>query len=224
MTGTSPNDLLSLALVFALLSLTPLIVITTTSFLKISLVLLVLRNALGIQQVPPTLAIYGIALSLTTFVMAPTLQAVGKELSSIASPANRQDNLNNAPLLDRLRVAVEPIRVFMARFAKPDQLQSVMDSAKRLWPPEYVKEATTKDFLILLPAFVVSELQTGYEVAFLIFIPFVVIDLLIANLLMALGMQQVSPQTVSIPLKILLFVMVDGWGRLLNALAISYQV
>lgn len=223
MTGTSPNDLLSLALVFALLSLTPLIVITTTSFLKISLVLLVLRNALGIQQVPPTLAIYGIALSLTTFVMAPTLQAVGKELSSIASPANRQDNLNNAPLLDRLRVAVEPIRVFMARFAKPDQLQSVMDSAKRLWPPEYVKEATTKDFLILLPAFVVSELQTGYEVAFLIFIPFVVIDLLIANLLMALGMQQVSPQTVSIPLKILLFVMVDGWGRLLNALAISYQ-
>ncbi len=221
--NAGPTDLFSLAIVFGLLSLVPLIVVTTTSFLKISLVLLVLRNALGIQQVPPTLAIYGIALSLTTFVMAPTLHGVGKELASIASTVNRPDNLTQAPLLDKMRVAVEPIRVFMARFAKADQLQSVMDSAKRLWPPEYVKEATTKDFLILLPAFVISELQTGYEVAFLIFIPFVVIDLLIANLLMALGMQQVSPQTVSIPLKILLFVTVDGWGRLLNALAISYQ-
>ena len=224
MIGTSPNDLLSLALVFGLLSLVPLIVVTTTSFLKISLVLLVLRNALGIQQVPPTLAIYGIALSLTVFVMAPTLQAVGQQLGDItAASPQRQDALNAAPLLDRVRVAVEPMRAFMARFARPDQLQSVMDSAKRLWPADYVKDATTKDFLILLPAFVVSELQTGYEIAFLIFIPFVVIDLLISNLLMALGMQQVSPQTVSIPLKLLLFVMVDGWGRLLHALALSYQ-
>jgi type III secretion protein R len=223
MIGTSPTDLLSIALVFGLLSLVPLIVVTTTSFLKISLVLLVLRNAMGIQQVPPTLAIYGIALALSVFVMAPTLQGVGNELSTITSSINRQDSLNSAPLMDRVRVAIEPMRTFMLRFARPDQLQSVMDSAKRLWPPEYAKDATTKDFLILLPAFVISELQTGYEIAFLIFIPFVVIDLLISNLLMALGMQQVSPQTVSIPLKLLLFVMVDGWGRLLHALALSYQ-
>lgn len=216
-------DPFSLAILLALLGLIPLIVVTTTSFLKISLVLLVLRNALGVQQVPPTLAIYGIALSLTSFVMAPTLQSMGKELTFITSNYNRPGSQTQPPLLEQIRKAAEPLAVFMARFAKEDQLQSVLDSARRLWPPEYAKEASKKDFLILMPAFVVSELQTGYEMAFLIFIPMVVIDLLIANLLMALGMQQVSPQTLSIPMKILLFVSVDGWGRLLNALAISYQ-
>ncbi len=216
-------DPFSLAIFFALLGMIPLIVVTTTSFLKISLVLLVLRNALGVQQVPPTLAIYGIALSLTSFVMAPTLQSIGKELTSVASAYNRPDKQTQAPVLEQIRKAAEPLAVFMARFAKEDQIESVLDSARRLWPPEYAKEASKKDFLILMPAFVISELQTGYEMAFLIFIPMVVIDLLIANLLMALGMQQVSPQTLSIPMKILLFVSVDGWGRLLNALAISYQ-
>jgi type III secretion protein R len=224
MIAANPNDLLSLALVFGLLALIPLIVVTTTSFLKISLVLLVLRNAIGVQQVPPTLAIYGIALSLSVFVMAPTLHSVGNELANVASTSNRTDVMASAPLIDRVRIAVEPMRTFMSRFARPDQLQSILDSAKRLWPPEFAKDASKKDFLILLPAFVISELQTGYEIAFLIYVPFVVIDLLISNLLMALGMQQVSPQTISIPLKLLLFVMVDGWSRLLQALATSYQL
>jgi type III secretion protein R len=229
MIGTSPTDLLSLSVLFGLMALVPLIVITTTSFLKISLVLLVLRNAIGVQQVPPTLAIYGIALSITAFVMAPTLQSVGTEVSNMVSTStgpgvkNQNTAVGVAPLLDKAKVAAEPLRKFMLNFARPAQRESVLDSAKKLWPPDYAKDATTKDFLILLPAFVISELQTGYEIAFLIFIPFVVIDLLISNLLMALGMQQVSPQTVTIPLKLLLFVMVDGWSRLLHALALSYQ-
>ena len=223
MIGTNPADLLTIALLFGLLTLLPVIVVTTTSFLKIALVLLVLRNALGIQQVPPTIAIYGITLSLTAFIMAPTLQAVAVELTTVVSSATSTDSKSGGPLMDRIRVAVEPMRTFMIRFARPDQLESMFDSAKRLWPPEFAAGAAKTDFLILLPAFVVSELQTGYEIAFLIYVPFVVIDLLISNLLMALGMQQVSPQTVSIPLKLLLFVMVDGWSRLLYALATSYQ-
>ena len=115
------------------------------------------------------------------------------------------------------------MRKFMDRFAGAAQKESMLANAKRLWPADMAKEAKSTDFLILLPAFVISELQAGYEIGFLIYIPFVVIDLLISNLLMALGMQQVSPQTISIPLKLLLFVMVDGWGRLLNALAMTYQ-
>jgi len=99
-----------------------------------------------------------------------------------------------------------------------------LQSAKKLWPKDVADQATTTDTLILIPAFVVSELQTGYEIGFLVYIPFVVIDLLVSNLLMALGMQQVSPQTITVPLKLLLFVLVDGWGKLLNALALSYAV
>ena len=223
MIGTNPGDVLTLALLFGLLTLLPVIIVTTTSFLKISLVLLVLRNAVGIQQVPPTIAIYGISLSMTAFIMAPTLQAVATELTTIAASSSSGDSKSGGPLLDRVRVAVEPMRTFMIRFARPDQLDSMLDSAKRLWPADFAQSASKTDFMILLPAFVVSELQTGYEIAFLIYVPFVVIDLLISNLLMALGMQQVSPQTVSIPLKLLLFVMVDGWSRLLYALATSYQ-
>ena len=91
-----------------------------------------------------------------------------------------------------------------------------------MWAKDIPKAAHSGDTLILIPAFVVPELQTGYEIGFLIYIPFVVIDLLVANLLMALGMQQVSPQTITIPLKLLLFVLLSGWGKLLNALALSY--
>lgn len=213
-------DVVSFSVMLGLLALVPLMVVTTTSFLKIALVLLVLRNAVGVQQVPPTLAIYGISLALSVFVMAPTVQEVGKHVLAIdsAHPAA----MRTTPLLQRAQDAFEPMRKFMLKFSKPEQRELFLASAKKLWPKEASKDAQATDALILIPAFVVSELQTGYEIGFLIYIPFVVIDLLISNLLMALGMQQVSPQTITIPLKLLLFTLVDGWAKLLNALAMSY--
>ncbi len=222
MGGLGSPDMLSMAISLAMLSLVPLIVVTCTSFLKISLVLLVLRNAIGVQQTPPTLAIYGIALAMTAFVMAPTLQKVGQEVATVTDARGNAATAGSGPSLDKLKRVAEPLREFMLRFAGPQHREAMLDNARRLWPAEYSKNATSADFLILLPAFVISELTAGYEIAFLIFIPFVVIDLLISNLLMALGMQQVSPQTVTIPLKLLLFVAVDGWSRLLQALALSY--
>ena len=216
--GTSQYDIVSFAILLAMLSLVPLVVVITTSFLKISLVMLVTRNALGVQQVPPTLAIYGIALAITLFVIAPTVQEIGKRVITIEADSGAK----RTALLEQAQQAFEPLRTFMLKYCKPDQREIFLASAKKLWPKDYAADATSRDVLVLVPAFVVSELQTGYEVAFLIYIPFVVIDLLISNLLMALGMQQVSPQTITVPLKLLLFVMVDGWGKLLNALALSY--
>ncbi|MES2743027.1 MAG: type III secretion system export apparatus subunit SctR [Pseudomonadota bacterium] len=213
-------DVVSFAVLLGMLSLVPLIVVTTTAFLKISLVLLVLRNAIGVQQVPPTLAIYGISLAMSVFVMAPTVQEIGKRVSTIESTATA--NRAATPILEQAKTAFEPLQAFMLKYSRPEQRELFLDSAKKLWPPEVAREAKSSDLMVLIPAFVVSELQTGYEIGFLIYIPFVVIDLLISNLLMALGMQQVSPQTISIPLKLLLFVMVDGWGKLLNSLALSY--
>lgn len=212
-------DVVSFSVLLALMALVPLMVVTTTSFLKISLVLLVLRNAIGVQQVPPTLAIYGISLALSVFIMAPTVQEVGKRaLSADSNPAASR----SVPLLQKAQNAFDPLRTFMLKMSRPEQREMFLASAKKLWPKEAAKDAKSSDALILIPAFVVSELQTGYEIGFLIYIPFVVIDLLISNLLMALGMQQVSPQTITIPLKLLLFTLVSGWAKLLNALAMSY--
>ncbi|EGF33479.1 type III secretion protein HrcR [Oxalobacteraceae bacterium IMCC9480] len=215
--GAGKFDIVSFSILLAMLALVPLIVVTTTSFLKIALVMLVTRNALGVQQVPPTLAIYGIALSLTLFVMSPTVQEIGNHVAAMEA----EQTTTKRGVADA-QIAFEPLRTFMLKHCKPEQREIFLASAKKLWPKEFAAEAKSTDVLVLVPAFVVSELQTGYEVAFLIYIPFVVIDLLVSNLLMALGMQQVSPQTITVPLKLLLFVMVDGWGKLLNALAMSY--
>lgn len=217
---SGPTDVVSFATLLALMSLIPLIVAVTTSFLKISLVLLVTRNAIGVQQVPPTLAVYGIALAISVFVMAPTIQSVGNHVVEIE--AKIAEGPKQGSMLEHAKFAFEPLRDFMLKHCRQDQREIFLASAIKLWPREAANEARSSDTLILIPAFVVSEMQTGFEVSFLIYIPFVVIDLLIANLLMALGMQQVSPTTISIPLKLLLFVLVDGWGKLLNALALSY--
>lgn len=215
----SQFDVVSFSVLLALLALVPLLVVTTTSFLKISLVLLVLRNAIGVQQVPPTLAIYGISLALSVFIMAPTVQEIGRHALNID---NSQVSSRTMPLLAKAQESFEPLRKFMLKVSRPEQRELFLASAKKLWPKEASRDARSSDALILIPAFVVSELQTGYEIGFLIYIPFVVIDLLISNLLMALGMQQVSPQTITVPLKLLLFTLVAGWGKLLNALAMSY--
>ena len=216
---SSQYDVVSFSVMLAMLALIPLLVVTTTSFLKISLVLLVLRNAVGVQQVPPTLAIYGISLALSVFIMAPTAQEIGKHALSFDANTN---SARATPLLVKAQESFEPMRKFMLKFSKPEQRELFLASAKKLWPKEAARDARTSDALILIPAFVVSELQAGYEIGFLIYIPFVVIDLLVSNLLMALGMQQVSPQTITVPLKLLLFTLVSGWAKLLNALAMSY--
>lgn len=219
---SSQHDIISFTILLGLMSLVPLMVVTTTSFLKIALVLMVLRNAIGVQQVPPTIAIYGIALAMSVFVMAPTMQEIGTRAIAMESQPATGQAQGSTSLLKQAAHTLEPLRGFMLKFSHPDQRELFLDSAKKLWPKDMAAAATTSDVLVLVPAFVVSELQTGYQIGFLIYIPFVVIDLLVSNLLMALGMQQVSPQTITIPLKLLLFSMVGGWGKLLNALAMSY--
>jgi type III secretion protein R len=215
----SQFDVVSFAVLIGALSLIPLLVMTTTSFLKISLVLMVLRNAVGIQQAPPSMAIYAVALTMSAFIMAPTAQEVGKRLMSVDMKASSS---RTTSYLEQAQGAFDPLRDFMVRFSRPEQRDMFLSSAKKLWPQDVAKNAAPTDPMIVMPAFVTSELQAGYEIGFLIYIPFVVIDLLVSNLLMAMGMQQVSPQTITTPLKLLLFTLVDGWAKLLNALALSY--
>lgn len=217
--GGANHDVVSFSLLLGFLALIPLVVVTTTSFLKISMVLMTLRNAIGVQQVPPTMAIYGIALAVSIFVMAPTLQQVGDRVSKIDPTMN---DSRTESLFGHAKDVFQPVQQFMLKYAHPDQREVFLASARKLWPKEMSKDATSSDPVILIPAFVVSELQAGFEIGFLIYLPFVIIDLLVANLLMALGMQQVSPQTITIPLKLLLFVLIDGWGKVLTGLVNTY--
>ena len=210
-------DPVVLAIFLGALSLMPMLLVVCTAFLKIVIVLMITRNAIGVQQVPPSMAINGIALAATLFIMAP----VGYEIAEVVkvSPLD----LSNVSTLQQTGLeAVQPLRTFMVRNSDPDILTHLLENTARMWPPAMAQEVQREDLILLIPAYVLSQLQAGFEIGFLIYIPFIVIDLIVSNLLLALGMQMVSPMTISLPLKLLLFVMVSGWSRLLDSLFLSY--
>jgi type III secretion protein R len=212
-----PIDPVALALALGIFSLIPLILVTCSSFLKIAIVLSLVRNALGVQQAPPNMAIYALALLLTAYVMAPVAVKIG-------DIANTQpdSSFSVKSMLSLGRKAADPVRSFLIKNSKPEQRLFFLSTAKKLWPQEISDEATETDLLIVMPAFVVTELTAAFEIGFLLFLPFVVIDLVISNILMAMGMMMVSPVTISLPLKLFLFVMIDGWSRLIHGLVQTY--
>ncbi|MFL1490953.1 type III secretion system export apparatus subunit SctR [Pseudomonas antarctica] len=210
-------DPVVLALFFAALSLLPMLLIICTAFLKIVIVLMITRNAIGVQQVPPSMAINGIALAATLFIMAPVGYQIAENLKGTPLDMSNVQTVQATGL-----VAIEPLRAFMKRNIDPDVLTHMHENSVRLWPPEMAQSTQRDDLILLIPSFVLSQLQAGFEIGFLIYIPFIVIDLIVSNLLLALGMQMVSPMTISLPLKLLLFVMVSGWSRLLDSLFLSY--
>lgn len=210
-------DPVVLALFFGAMSLLPMLLVVCTAFLKIVIVLMITRNAIGVQQVPPSMAINGIALAATLFVMAPVGYQIAENLNTSPLDMSNVQTLQATGL-----VAIQPLRTFMTRNTDPDVLTHLQENSARMWPPEMAQSTQREDWVLLIPAFVVSQLQAGFEIGFLIYIPFIVIDLIVSNLLLALGMQMVSPMTISLPLKLLLFVMVSGWSRLLDSLFLSY--
>ncbi|MBW1247399.1 type III secretion system export apparatus subunit SctR [Pseudomonas tolaasii] len=210
-------DPLVLALLLGAMSLMPMLLIVCTAFLKIVIVLMITRNAIGVQQVPPSMAINAIALAATLFIMAP----VGYEIAEVVKVTPL--NLANVQTMQQTGLeAIKPLRTFMLRNVDPDVLTHLLENTARMWPAQMAQEVQREDLILLIPAFVLSQLQSGFEIGFLIYIPFIVIDLIVSNLLLALGMQMVSPMTISLPLKLLLFVLVSGWSRLLDSLFLSY--
>lgn len=221
---------ISLALVLALLALVPLTVVMTTSFLKIAVVLTLVRNALGIQQVPPNMALYGLALILSAYVMGPVVMQIGEELrarpaaqapGAPAPGAQAPDQMND--IIDAVLRGAEPVRGFMMKNSRPEQRDFFLRTARTMWGDVAARNLKEDDILVLVPAFLVSELSAAFQVGFLLYLPFVIIDLIVSNILLAMGMMMVSPVTISMPLKLFLFVMVDGWTRLIQGLVLSYS-
>ncbi|MEM9057661.1 MAG: type III secretion system export apparatus subunit SctR [Pseudomonadota bacterium] len=214
-----PNPVVLLPLLLGL-SLAPFLAIMVSSYLKIVIVLTLVRNALGLQQVPPNMMINGLAIILSVYVMAPTGHAVHQQLGAVSLDSQALLQPENRAALSR---SVEPVRSFLEKHADDRQTQFFVQAASRLWPEDQAQDITESSLLVLVPAFTVTELIEAFETGFMLFLPFVVIDLVISSILLAMGMFMVSPMMVSLPFKLLLFVMADGWTRLLQSLVLGYQ-
>jgi type III secretion protein R len=212
--------------VLAALSLAPFMVMMVTSFVKIAVVMALIRNAIGTQQVPPNIVVTGLAMILTIYIMVP----VGYDIYRAAGQIINQGT--NQPLLSQASVELltkaadqgkEPMRSFLLKHVHAQERALFYSLSLKLRVNEEDRAGITdQDFLNLVPAFVVSELTEAFQIGFIIFLPFLVIDLVVANILLALGMFQISPITISLPFKLLLFVLVDGWHLIAKGLILGY--
>ncbi|HSW08339.1 type III secretion system export apparatus subunit SctR [Aquabacterium sp.] len=210
----SPSSAL---LTVVVLALAPFVAVMVTSFTKIVVVLSLLRNALGLQQVPPNVVLNGLALVLSLYVMYPVGSQMGERLQGITDIGG-----STQAMLKAADAAKEPLREFLVKHSRPVEKAFFLKTAQKALKPEQAAALTERDFLVIVPAFTVSELSVAFEIGFLIFLPFLVIDLVISNILMAMGMMMLSPTTVSMPFKLLLFVMIDGWVKLTHGLILTY--
>ncbi len=204
---------LQVLLLMTLLSLLPAALLMMTSFTRIIIVLALLRTAMGTAQTPTTQVLIGIALFLTFFIMAPIFEQVYDEA---VTPYLAEE----MSVPDALQAAGKPFRAFMMNQVRDSDLQLFSD----LSGVEEFESTDDIPFSLLMPAFVTSEIKTGFQIGFLVFIPFLVIDLVVASALMSMGMVFLSPIIISLPFKIMLFVLVDGWVLLVGTLAASFYV
>ncbi|MBI1789156.1 MAG: EscR/YscR/HrcR family type III secretion system export apparatus protein [Acidobacteria bacterium] len=269
MSGSVPNPMVMI-IVLGALSLAPFMVIMLTSFVKISVVLSILRNAMGTQNVPPNQIITGLAFVLTIFIMVPVARQMYEGAGAIANSRDIFSEASVKSIYDAAFKAKEPLRKFLSKHAHaPDrilfmELAARLEQAARPPAPPPPKPAVPpaqpatpvpgqpqgqaqpapltpplpaaqtpppapplpkldkEDFQVLIPAFVTSELKEAFQIGFLIFVPFIVIDMVVANVLLAMGMSMLSPSVISLPFKLLLFVLVDGWFMIVRGLVLSY--
>jgi flagellar biosynthetic protein FliP len=209
--GTFTGQIVRLVLLLTVLSLAPSILVMVTSFVRIVIVLSFLRNAIGLQQSPPNPVLVSLALFLTLFVMGPTFETAWRE--GIAPLI--EEELEEGVALER---AAQPFHEFMRRQVREKDVALFLEIA-RLPPPARAEDLP---FRVLVPAFMISELRRAFEIGFIVFVPFLVIDLVVACLLMAMGMMMLPPVMISLPFKIIFFVLVDGWALLVGSLVESF--
>ncbi len=216
---------LSTLIMLSLLALGPFLLMMSTSFVKFSVVFSILRSALGLQQVPPPAVTMGLAMVMTIYVMSPVGSQVYKAIEPMLQQPSGQDVVSPGGAQTILRAvdqARDPLRGFLVRHAHARERAAFHQMALRMGPPDWKDTVKDDDLLVLIPAFTVSELSEAFMIGFLIFLPFLVIDLVISNILLAMGMHMLSPITISMPFKLLLFVLVDGWSLLVRGLVQGY--
>ena len=259
MPDTSPfiYDSAGIMILLVTLALVPFVAMMVTSFIKLVVVMNLLRQAMGLQQVPPNMVLNGLAIVLTIYIMAPTLQESIQRVTeanttledrkahpdtfklppSMQPFAKKQGSdwlANLFPAAQTVRnkadelgailgYVKQPLTDFLLRHSSPKHRAFFKSIAKKLWPKAYLEDLDDSSLLLVVPSFVLSELTAAFEIGFLIYLPFIVIDLVVSNILLAMGMMMVSPMTISLPFKLMLFVLVDGWDKIVEALALTYR-
>jgi type III secretion protein R len=216
--GSIASNQLQMMGLMAGLALVPFAIVMLTSFSKIVVVLSMVRSALGTQQAPPTMVLTGLAAVLTAHVMAPTMERMwttGRQVEAEVGLGREA--------IGRAGSVFEPLRQFLVKHGSPEERARFVDMAKELRAGDAEAQVSEEDLSIIIPAFVITELKEAFIIAFLLFLPFLVLDMLLANVLLALGMQTLSPSQVSLPFKVLLFVAVDGWALLSRGLILGYR-
>ena len=232
----------TLIVLFVGLSLLPFVAMVATSYLKIVVVMSLIRNALGIQSIPPNMVINALAMILTFYIMAPVMQqswnilsesqraaaAVQPSNSPSAQPPNALPTLPTSLSIDpgTLAKGAEPFREWLSGHTADRERAFFVNTAERLWAKSEDEPAAVdpESFYILLPSFCVSELTKAFQIGFLVYLPFIAIDIIVSNILLAMGMMMVSPVTISLPFKLLLFGMVNGWTLLIQGLVKGYMI
>ncbi|MCP4503825.1 MAG: EscR/YscR/HrcR family type III secretion system export apparatus protein [Deltaproteobacteria bacterium] len=219
------NRPLLLMSAMAAMALLPFVGMMVTSFVKMAVVLSITRQAIGTQQAPPTTVITGMAIILTVYVMQPVgLQIINRTENLMdVKNADFLDKENADLLVEAIKLAEKPVKDFLIKNGDEKNRQMFYRVAYRLRDAESRKSLDPNDFVLIVPAFVITELTKAFQIGFIIFVPFLVIDMVVSNILMALGMQMLSPTTISLPFKILLFVLVDGWYLITRGLVLGYQ-
>jgi len=212
--------------VLAGLALLPFAIMLLTSYLKMVIVLALLRNALGVQQSPPNQAINGIAMLMTIYVMFPTFLAMYNSSSSLMKNAPSSDVFSPGTagyIVEVVSKAKEPLREFLERNVQAKHTGYFYQLAQRNFPEPFKSEVKRSDFIILVPSYITSQVKGAFEVGVLIYLPFFVVDLVTSNILLAMGMMMLSPLSIALPLKLLLLVMVDGWTMITYGLVLTYR-
>ena len=230
------TDPFSLIFLFVGLSLLPFVAMVATSYLKIVVVMSLIRNALGIQSIPPNMVINALAMILSLYIMAPVASEswtiAKEELAKVQQPAASQTSQTpQTPQTSRffetdaVVKAAEPFRKFLSDHTAARERAFFVHTAETLWGKDGKPAVVDHEsYYILLPSFCVSELTKAFQIGFLVYLPFIAIDIIVSNILLAMGMMMVSPVTISLPFKLLLFVMVNGWTLLIQGLVRGYML
>ncbi|MCX4029077.1 type III secretion system export apparatus subunit SctR [Endozoicomonas sp. SM1973] len=200
-------------------SILPLIVVMMTAFTKISIVFMLLRNAIGLQQAPPSILLMGIALVLSIFLIAPVIDKTVQQFDG--------EDFSNKDLKQWYVVVNKvsaPIKSYLNKFTTEESKEMFITVSQEVWPEDFKYKAEENSIFIVIPSYVLSELKRAFEIGFLLFLPFLIIDLVVTNILLAMGSMMMSPSLISLPIKLLLFVSVDGWTTLIESLLLSYSI
>lgn len=214
--STLPDPVTLIVLMVAI-AVIPFVAIAATSYVKLIVVFGLVRNALGVQNIPPNMALNVIAIMLSVYIMHPVAKSTYESLRDKPIAAQTLGELVNL-----VGSAGEPLRGFLSKHTPPNKRKFFLDATHKLWSNDDSAAVTDSEFVILLPAFITSELERAFRIGCLLFFPFIVVDLVVSNILLSLGMAMVSPMTISLPFKLFLFVAVNGWQNLIYGLLLSY--